>query len=232
MIATMVVELCLAAWVIFSYAARTPQRLIVAILVVLAAFQYAEFNICTSSSIGLMWPRLGYDLITLLPPLGIHLATRMRREERTGLVMASYGAAVVFAATFTFGSNSIVSGVCGGNYVILLLQPYLSHLYGVYYFGLEFVALWLAFSTARQSTAKLREALRWLGVAYLTMMVPTFIIYYILPSVHVAIPSIMCGFAVGLALIVALRVAPLADSLKPVARISAKGSRPMAKGHL
>jgi len=224
MVATMVIELALAAWVIVRYASRTPQRLIVAMLVLLAAFQYAEFNICANTGIGLMWPRLGYDFITFLPPLGIHLATRLRREERSGLVMASYGAAAVFAATFTFGPSSIESGVCGGNYVILMLQPYLSHLYGVFYFGLELVALWLAFTTVRHSTAKLRLALRWLGLAYLTMIVPTAIVYLVLPATKVAIPSIMCGFAVVLALIVGLRVAPLVDSLKPIPGRSHQGT--------
>ena len=229
MIFTMVIELCLAAWVILRYASRTPQRLIVAMLVLLAAFQYAEFNICTSTGPSLMWPRLGYDFITLLPPLGIHLVTRLRREERPGLVMASYGAAAVFAATFSFAPSSIISGVCGGNYIILLIQPYLSHLYGIYYFGLEFIALGLALAPVKNSTAQLRSALRWLGAGYLAIIVPTFVIYDILPATHVAIPSIMCGFAVILALIVGLRVAPLADSAKVFARSSGKGSKPAFK---
>ena len=220
MIATMVIELGLAAWVIARYASRTPQRLITAMLVLLAAFQYAEYNICASSGFGLMWPRLGYDFITFLPPLGIHLAILLRREDRPGLIITAYAAAAIFAATFTFGPNSLESGVCGGNYVILMLHPYLSNLYGVYYFGLESIALWLAFTPARHSTLKYRQALRWLGVAYLTMMVPTMVIYFLLPAANVAIPSIMCGFAVILSLIVGLRVAPLVDSLKTVPRRS------------
>jgi len=229
MIATMVIELFLAAWVIVRYASRTPQRLIIAILVLLAAFQYAEFNICTSSGIGLLWPRLGYDFITLLPPLGIHLVTRLRGESRPGLVMASYGAAAVFAATFSFGSSSIISGVCGGNYIILLLQPYLSHLFGVYYFGLELITLWLALLPTRNANPKLKSALRWLAAAYLAIIVPTFVIYFVLPATKVAIPSIMCGFAVILALIVGLRVAPLAESPMIAARRIGKGSSTAAK---
>ena len=229
MIATMVIELALAAWVIVRYASRTPQRLIVAMLVLLAAFQYAEFNICTNSGLGLMWPRLGYDFITFLPPLGIHLITRLRREERPGLVMASYGAAAVFAATFSFGSSSIISGVCGGNYIILLLQPYLSNLYGIYYFGLEFIALGLALAPVRNSSPQLRSALRWIGLGYLAMIVPTLVIYFVLPTAKVAIPSIMCGFAVILALIVGLRVAPLAAKAQISAKHSGKGRSAASK---
>lgn len=229
MIATMVIELALAAWVIVRYSSRTPQRLIVAMLVLLAAFQYAEFNICTTTSVGLLWPRLGYDFITFLPPLGIHLITRLRGEERPGLVMASYGAAAVFAATFTFGSSSIISGVCGGNYIILLLQPYLSNLYGIYYFGLEFIALGLALAPVRNSTPQLRSALRWMALGYLAIIVPTFIFYVALPATQVAIPSIMCGFAVILALIVGLWVAPLAASAKSTAKRSGRGSSSESK---
>jgi len=229
MIATMVIELSLAAWVIVRYASRTPQRLIVAMLVLLAAFQYAEFNICTTTGLGLMWPRLGYDFITLLPPLGIHLVTRLRREERPGLVMASYGAAAVFAATFSFAPSSIISGVCGGNYIILLIQPYLSHLFGIYYFGLEFIALGLALAPVKNSTAQLRSALRWLAAGYLAIIVPTLVIYGVLPATQVAIPSIMCGFAVILALIVGLRVAPLAKGADTSLRRSGKVSRSASK---
>ncbi|MDB5178089.1 MAG: rane protein of unknown function [Patescibacteria group bacterium] len=210
MIATMVIELGLAAWIISRYAISHVRQLIIAILICLAAFQLAEFNVCGSAMPGLTWSRLGYVFITFLPPLGIHLISRIRRENHPTLIRFSYAAAGLFAATFALLPAGLNQGVCSGNYVIFRLAEPLSTVYTFSYIALVLFGLTLALRPLARATPNQRLTLQWIAAGYLAFTLPTFIINYLLPATHKAIPSIMCGFAVILAIILGLRVAPLA----------------------
>lgn len=210
MVITIMIELGLTGWMLGKYVTRTPQRLIIALLVFLAAFQIAEFNVCGVHPIQLLWSRLGYVFITTLPALSLDLVVRLRGNAKLRpLTDFGYAMAALFIIGFSFLPSSLNSGVCTGNYVIFLLSEPLGVFYGMYYMGLEILGLILSFLPEPKAKIKHQSALRWMGVAYLTLLVPSFIIYIVLPATRVAIPSIMCGFAVLFALITALKVAPL-----------------------
>ncbi len=210
MVATIVIELALAAWVITRYAVNRPRRLILTLLVLLAAFQLAEFNVCSSALPDVIWSRLGYIFITFLPPLGIHLVCQLRSERRTRLITASYTLAAAFAVTFALSPSGLNHGVCTGNYVVLALSQPLAALYAIYYYALELLALGLALMPLPKAKTSVKHALRWLALGYVLIIVPTFLLVALLPATRTGIPSIMCGFAVLFALILGLRIAPLA----------------------
>ena len=88
----------------------------------------------------------------------------------------------------------------------------MSNLYGWYYFGLEFAGLALALASLKLAAPKPRQALKWMAAGYVVILVPTFIINVLLPLTRAGIPSIMCGFAVIFAIILGLKIAPLALS--------------------
>lgn len=210
MIATIIIELALAGWVIIRYATSTAKRLIVTLLFSLAAFQLAEYNVCSSAPVDLFWSRFGYIFITILPPLGIHLLLRIRRESRPKLLALSYATAAGFTAAFAFLSTGLNHGVCAGNYVIFILAKPLTQFYDIYYFSLVLIGLWLGLRPATSVTSLTRRrGLLWMVMAYLAFSVPTIIINLMLPATKAAVPSIMCGFAVVFALIIGLKVAPL-----------------------
>jgi hypothetical protein len=211
MIATIIIEVSLAIWVSVKYMTSSARRLILAILFCLAAFQLAEFNVCSPSVPSLVWSRIGYVFITFLPPLGIHLITKIRREQRPRLLAAAYTAASAFAVAFAFLSNNLNRGVCAGNYVIFVLAQPLAMLYGLYYLGFVAVGLALTRLRVKNPTSKTPLALNWMTAGYVAFTLPTIIINFLLPMTRLGIPSIMCGFAVLLALILGLKVAPLTD---------------------
>ena len=64
----------------------------------------------------------------------------------------------------------------------------------------------------RQKTA--RQMLYWLLGGYASFIVPAGTIYLLAPETRNAFPSIMCGFAVFLAFILAAKVYPLCRQLK------------------
>lgn len=211
MILTFAIEIALAVYVTVRYKLNNITKLAVAILFFLAVFQLAEYNVCEGSFgiDSLSWSRLGFVAITMLPPLGLHLATRLARQKQTALLTAAYTGAGAFAAFFAFSGHGITSQACLGNYVIFKTAPDAIHWYTLHYYIWLIVAVGYALQVSRQvKTIKQSLALKSLAFGYLAFMVPTTLVNIINPATIVGIPSIMCGFAVMLALTIAGEVLP------------------------
>ena len=214
MLATFFIELALIGWALWRYRADTLVKTVIAILVLLAIFQYAEYNVCEGSMglDSLTWSRVGYVAITFLPVLGIHALLQIAKQQRSLVVTALYTIASVFAGYFLTIGHGVTSSVCTGNYVIFEVNPHINTLYMLYYYGLELFALVLAVRLGRMSTRqKTKKALYGLAFGYLCLLVPTTTINLLDPETTRGIPSIMCGFAVLLAwVLVALVLPPIA----------------------
>lgn len=207
MIATMLVEVGLLVWVATRFAFSTTRHLILLILVCLAGFQLAEFQVCSQLATAELWSRAGYILITLLPALGYDIILRLWKYPSRWRWFG-YAVAGGFMAVLAFWPGAINGGVCTGNYVIFHLPEPLSGVWTFYYVSLVLGGLALALAGAWTGPAKSRAALRWMALGYAGFTVPSYLIYWIAPSVGAGLPSIMCGFAVIFALVMALRVAP------------------------
>ena len=211
MLATFIIEIACAVWVLFRYKLTPVTRIAAAILVCLAVFQLAEYNVCEGAwgVNSLMWARIGYVAITLLPPLGIHLTATLAGRKPRWLLALAYGSAAVFAAIFLFVGHGIESQECLGNYVIFMIAPWASLLYGVYYYGWLLATVAYALLLARKMhMAHHRRAIRFLALGYVAFIAPVTAVNIIDPATLTGIPSIMCGFAVILALILTLLVLP------------------------
>ena len=214
MLATFIIEVAFAVYVVARYKLTPISRLAVAVLLGLAVFQLAEYNVCETAwgVDSLTWARIGYVAITFLPPLGIHLATRIAGQKKPLLVGGACALAVVFAIFFLFSGHGLTGQQCLGNYVIFsLAAPWVSKLYGLYYYGLLAVSVVYSWKASKVVKSKSkRKALLALAIGYLTFIVPTTAANIIDPSTTAGIPSIMCGFAVILAIILTLVVVPRA----------------------
>lgn len=210
MLATFMVEIACVLWVVFRYKLTPLTRLAVAILVCLAVFQLAEYNVCEGAwGINTLdWARLGYVAITLLPPLGLHLAVKLAGQKRPVLLSAAYGTAAVFAFVFLFVGHGMQSQQCLGNYVIFQVAPWASVPYGLYYYGWLLGSVYYALRRAAEAARGTRRALRWLALGYAAFIVPTTAVNLIDPATIAGIPSIMCGFAVVLALAITFSALP------------------------
>jgi len=216
MLATFIIEIGLAAYTIWRYKLNSITRLASAILICLAAFQLAEFNVCEGAW-GLNsaeWARLGYVAITLLPPLGIHLIARLAGDVRRWPYLAAYLLGAGFSGFFLFATNSIATEACLGNYVIFEQSPGTMWAYALYYYGLLLAAIGYAARLAKTATPRVKRSLQMLIIGYALFMVPTTLVNSIDPSTIAGIPSIMCGFAVSLAFVLVFAVLPFAR-IKP-----------------
>ena len=210
MLATFIIEIAFAVYVLFRYKLTAVSRLIVLLLLGLATFQFAEYNVC-EGALGLdslTWARIGYVAITFLPPMGIHLATKLGGKSNPLLVGAAYATGTLFAAIFLFMGQGMVGEQCLGNYVIFKIAPWAVWPYAAYYYGWLLIGVAYAIKLAQGVKRNIKSALYALAVGYLAFIVPTTAVNILDPATISGIPSIMCGFAVMLAFVLTFKVAP------------------------
>ena len=213
MIATFAIEIALAAIVFIWYRATRFGKTAGVILLLLAAFQFAEYQICVSPPgvASLLWSRLGFVAITLLPLAGLYLVSLLSRKPH--FLKLGYVTAAGFVLYYLLVPKAITSAICGGNYVIFNTSTDLYRLYGFYYWGFLLLGIWESIEKIKslQRRTATKNLLQWLIVAYLSFMAPMGMVYVFLPETRNAVASVMCGFALLLAFILALKVVPAYD---------------------
>ncbi len=217
MLATFIIELSLAAYALYRYHLNEVGKLIVATLMMLSLFQLAEYFVC--GGVGLnanQWSRIGYAAITTLPPLGLHMMYAIHGSPKNRLIMFAYGSMAAFITYFLLSPTAFAGHQCTGNYVIFQLGQIPAYMYGLYYYGWLLIALAAGYRYLMQkgTATPIRQNTKALMIGYGVFLVPTAIVYAINPETRAGIPSIMCGFAVLFALILAFYILPNAVSKK------------------
>jgi hypothetical protein len=212
MIATFVIELILASVVFLRHRVTRFGKVAGCVLVLLATFQFAEFRICTTTGeSSSFWPRVGFVAITLLPLAGLYLVSLVSHKPH--FLKLGYAATAGFILYFVVVPKSITDAICGGNYIIFNTSNDLYRLYGFYYLGFLLLGIWESIekiSSLKRRTRSMR-VLQWLIVGYLSFMAPMGLAYVFIPTTRNAAASIMCGFALTFAFILALKIVPMYD---------------------
>lgn len=220
MLATFLIEVGLIVYTLWRYKLNTISKLVVAMLAFLAIFQMAEYMVCGGLGIsGVSWAQVGFVAITLLPPLGIHLATEINGGKHHWLALTSYGTAAVFVSFFILVSSAVDRQVCGGNYIIFNMHSSIAWLYGLYYYGWLMVGVIYTWTQANHTKNKgVKRGLQTFTAGYALFMLPTTTVNVIDPSTIRGIPSIMCGFAVLFAFTIVFWTLPSVVAIKNKAK--------------
>ena len=206
MVATAVLELALAAYTIWRYRKGRFGKVATSLLVLLAVFQIAEYEVCTGQN-SFFWSRVGLIATALMPAGGLYLVSLVSRKKH--FLRLGYAAAAVCVLMFALAPKTIVNSFCGGNYVIFTGPEAMFRFYGAYYFGFLVLGIWEAVEALNASIGeRTRPLLRWMIIGYLSFMLPTSVVYATYEPARVAVASIMCGFAVVLALILTFQIVP------------------------
>jgi hypothetical protein len=212
MVATFVIELALAAFVFLRHRTTRFGKVAGFVLILLATFQIAEYRICVPGTASVVvWSRIGFVAITLLPLSGLYLVSLVSHKPH--FLKLGYATAGGFLLYFTFVPKSISDAICGGNYVVFNMSNDLYRLFGFYYLGFLLLGIWESIekvSRLHRRTGS-KKALQWLIVGYLSFMAPMGVAYVLIPETRNASASIMCGFALILAIILAFKVVPAFD---------------------
>lgn len=209
MVLTFAAEMLLMMFVLVKHGLHSmSHRLVVFLLLLLAIFQLSEYGVCEQLGLdNLVWARIGFVAITLLPAVGLHLIQEVRNDKNLNISHIGYLLSLLFTVTFVF-FNSFESVGCNGNYAIFELSNALSGAYFTYYYLLLLTGAILAFSGWRGNRESGRSrTLLLIVTGYASFVLPATFIHFAFDNVSSGLPSIMCGFALVFAFILALVIA-------------------------
>lgn len=216
MLITLIIEFVSAIYVLIISKLKPSSAILISILICLGTFQLAEYQVCSNRS--LLWMRIGYVAITLLPPLGAHLISLVTKQ--VWYKYLGYVLGVVFVGVFLISARQIQTAVCEGNYVMVTTASnFISRYFSYYYYLILVIALLnISGFLNSQKDKSTRDLLKtsflfWITLGYVSFLVPTGAVWLLSQSARSGIPSIMCGFAVFLALILVFRVYPISRKL-------------------
>lgn len=225
MIATFAIEILFLLYVIIRYKMSSTGRIIAGALLCLATFQYAEFHVCEAIGTADYYSRLGYVAITMLPPLGVHLVSKLADRPNGKLVGAAYATGILFAASFVLSPQVFNSYACVSNYAIFHLTTVSAYLYSIFYYGWLLTGIGMCLKFRKDADPNTRTALNMQAIGYLSFMVPTGIANLVNPATMDGIPSIMCGFAVIYAGLLVFKIAPVALQQKPLPEVFSRNNQ-------
>ena len=207
MIVTFIIEITLAIYSFIKAKKMKSDYVIPFVLFFLAAFQFAEYQVCGGFN-NLFWSRFGLFSITTLPVLGLYLVSKLGKE--TILLKISIIIGIAFAAFFIGAPSDTNQAVCTGNYVIFDIYSDIHAFYAYFYFGFLLYAIYESVKLIRASKGKekLVKALKWFIYGYLSFIVPLTIVFMTVPSSRSGVASIMCGFAVIFSIVLTFKVGP------------------------
>ncbi len=224
MAATFVIETSLMVYTLIRYKMSATALIVAATLGLLGLFQLSEFTVCGATPwSAIIWSRVGFIAITLLPPLGIHLIRAISKRTPLWLAGLADASGIALALLFGFSSTAFQSHVCAGNYAIFQLANGVGGTYFAYYYGWLIVGIILALWQSITAQVTTRRALLYQVFGYLSLLLPTGIVNAMNPQTISGIPSVMCGFAVIYAIVLSFGLAPLI--LKPVIKVRAPKRR-------
>lgn len=208
------IEALLGVFALWRYRKSVLGRLVAVFLFLLAGFQISELFICGGAS-SEFWTRFGYACTAFLPVVGIDLIERMTGKRV--YTTLGYAMAASFTVIITSYPNLFQLSECTGKFVAMqATYSGFEILYLVYYLAALLLGVGLAYE-ARNKKA-LRPIMNWLIIGYASFMIPTFLLNVFVSTTRVGIGSILCGFAVIVACIMAGKVLPLMEKAKLISR--------------
>ncbi len=202
---TFIIELTFAIYTLVLYRRSRVGQISVLLLVCLGLFQLSESVICGGNNFP-GWTRFAFVCITLLPPLALELVTLVTGKKTWPYV--GFACAAIFEALIVFLPQIFNRTSCTGRFVIFDANAAFLYAYGTYYLGFIAIgigqlihALWKRYGE--------REAESWLLAAYASFVAPTLFLYAFFVTTRAGFSSIMCGFAIIFAFILALKILPL-----------------------
>lgn len=187
------------------------------ILFLLAGYQLTEVAICSDVAAAGFLPRLAFIIVTWLPALGLLLIAQIRRPRSRalygcaiGMLALSVGVVVWIALDPSFASAS----VCNAVYARYAHAQPRFQLYAIYYWvGLLGMILLSGHGMLASVEPRGRRLLAHVLTGTLGFILPSIAVSHFVPETRYALPSVLCHFALILAMMLArmlwvLRVAP------------------------
>lgn len=206
-ITTAIIEFILAAILLFKYPKATLKYFFALFLLMLGLYQFTEFMLCKTGH-DIFWVRAGFIVYSFLPALGLHAALFYLKSKINRFLLYTVPVALTLTA---FTNDQIWQGTCNTIFIttktILSQHPTLFLIYITYYVSFTLLICWLSIKEYSRVRTHLKRimSITWI-IAILLMSVPTFVLIIIFPELGIRFPSILCHFALLLALVIFIGV--------------------------
>lgn len=196
-------ELAVAVWALLGRGRSDILRITAAILIFLAGYQIAEVLICAVDPAYGILPRLAFADVTWLPPLGLLLCARLftpRSRVASAAAYAMLAAGVGIMAWIALDPGFVTSSVCStvfARYTHTL--PRFLVYSGFYWVGLLGMVGFSAYGARAARDAGARRQFAELRTGSVGFILPSLVVTWFVPTANGALPSIMCHFALVLA---------------------------------
>lgn len=201
---TGIYEVAIAVWALRGTGERRVLRVTALILALLGTYQFLEVLICANPAAAGFLPRLAFITVTWLPPLGLVLIARLSRPQlrtfhvsATCMLAAGAGMVLWILADQSFATASVCSAV----YARYAHVAPRFMIYGVFYWlGLFGMVALSGYGILRSEDAHQKQLLQQVFYGTVGFVLPSVVISHFAPATRGALPSIMCHFALILAL--------------------------------
>lgn len=204
---TAIIEFILATILLLFFKKTTLRNFFAAIIYILGFYQFTEFMICSGANPEL-WALIGFSTYTFLPALGLHATLKLLKKEANIFLIYTIP---VLSIIFAFStSNFIINAECSTLFILVetlfytstsLFHKIIFRIYEIYYFGFILISAILFFKNYRKTKNKIRKEIDLIEISgILLMTIPTILLIVILPLNRIMLPSILCGFAIFVAI--------------------------------
>ncbi len=209
-VVTALFEISVAWWALRSPGRRSILRPVAAVLLLLAGYQLIEVLVCHDPGTPL-WARAAFAVVVWLPPLGCLLVLRLAAPKRrlwTWLVGVSFAAATILTVWVLVDESFAKLAVCKAVIAVFETPGVAYDVFGVcYHFGMWGTMFGGAYAMVRVEDPRDRAHLGDIVVGNTAFVVVTFATELSVPGTVDATPSVMCHYALILALLLTRVVA-------------------------
>jgi len=196
-LSTFIIEFLLAFYFLLKNPKDNLNRIIALISFLLGFYQLNEFLICITGST--VFTKLAMVTTAVLPALAISFALILKRQRIRFWNILIFAPAVFFILMFTLTGYYDTPAVCNTVFIEYPSAGLVGDFFGLYY--LVYIigtAVLLYFASSKQRPKRVVFHLGMLGMFVFT--VPTLVFLLFLPSLTLQFPSILCEFALLLAI--------------------------------
>lgn len=205
-VATATLEIGAAIWALRGPGRRYIIQPAATILLFLAGYQIVEAVFCTGllPLTGQLLPRMAFVVVAWLPPTGLLLVARLYPTTSRGFhryAYAMYALCALLVAGIVMDKNFVSESVCMVVFARYTTPTTLNAFYGFYYqTGLMSMLLISALGVTTCHDDHQRLLLGQVLLGSIAFIFPALITVAVLPVSADALPSILCHFALALAL--------------------------------
>ena len=199
-LSTFVIEFLLAGFFLLKNPKDNLNRIIALISLLLGCYQLNEFLICITGVS--LFTKLAMITTAILPGLAISYALIISRKKIKFYWHALiYTPAIFFIIMFAFSNFFKQSAICATVFIEYPVIGLLGKFFGLYYllyFIVVIIFFYLISAKTKLEHEKILSNLGIVGIFIFT--VPTFIFLLFLPALQIKFPSVLCEFALLLAI--------------------------------